>query len=77
MIGLMGIGIRHLTTLKIWLHIYKSTNKTMKLPISKKLEEILRDPVASKQLRKALTGEGDGKITVNGKTYKLNKDAFY
>jgi hypothetical protein len=24
-----------------------------------------------------LTGEGDGKITVNGKTYKLNKDAFY
>jgi hypothetical protein len=49
----------------------------MKLPISKKLEEILRDPEASKQLRKALTGEGDGKITVNGKTYVLNKNVFY
>jgi len=49
----------------------------MKLPPSKKLEEILRDPVASKQLQKALTGEGDGKITVNGKTYVLDKNSFY
>ncbi|MDW7641552.1 MAG: hypothetical protein SCG72_04015 [Nitrosarchaeum sp.] len=49
----------------------------MKLPISKKLEEILRDPVASKQLRKALTGEGDGTITVNEKSYTLDKNAFY
>jgi hypothetical protein len=45
----------------------------MKLPISKKLEEILRDPDASKQLRRALTGESDGTVTVNGKTYKIKK----
>jgi hypothetical protein len=45
----------------------------MKLPISKKLEEILRDPDARKQLQKELIGEGNGEITVNGKTYKIEK----
>ena len=49
----------------------------MKVAITKKIEEILRDPVASRQLQKALTGEGDGKITVNGKTYELDKDCLY
>jgi len=45
----------------------------MKLPISKKLKEILQDPVARKQLQKELAGEGDGEITVNGKTDKIKK----
>jgi hypothetical protein len=49
----------------------------MKVHVTKKLKEMLRDPEAREQLRKALIGEGDGTITVNGKTYVLDKDSFY
>ena len=49
----------------------------MKVPVSKKLKEILQDPAARNQLQKALVGEGDGTITVNGKSYTLDKNAFY
>ena len=49
----------------------------MKVPINKKLKEILQDPVARKQLQKSLVGEGDGTIAVNGKFYTLDKNAFY
>jgi hypothetical protein len=50
---------------------------TMKVPVSKKLKEILQDPAARNQLQKALVGEGDGTITVNGKSYTLDKNIFY
>jgi hypothetical protein len=41
--------------------------------ISRELERIIRDPDATVQLRKALTGESDGYVTSNGKTYKIVK----
>ena len=45
----------------------------MKGRISRELERIIWDPNATVQLRKALTGESDGYVTSNGKTYKIVK----